>query len=628
MKKLYLLLLSIVLLAGLFLFSIFFAFTSHSVHLSNNDIKIEKETEKNYWEFLKERLFDDKTPRPQTYYGDFLIKMYGASYQDSMIVSDLLKELRQLIPNRKIGFCEDFNLACGNKSNQPIDLRHSDKQGTVITFSRQQLSYGNNLSIDVHSKSGHGSMGQSIGTGFNDTISLSDRKQLIEYYFLRTLCWITGDPKKAKTFFNGSIFNSFDLSHESTRFSNADKFLIKKLYSPDFQKQFKKYLIDNYSWRYYMQFSTPKSTIEMRGFGFSIICGLILFILLYHFFFRRNYKHKYLGYIIPGFLITISFIFVTTIFKFFTTNDDLITNLLSYSIFLIVFAIAISAILYFIEGFLIKPDMSFLLKFTIKITMIAIVLVIPFGIFSIIFGMGNEVFVNMFIISLALATGRGTVLFLNEITESLVREKDVELSKLRELKAQSEIASLHARINPHFLYNSLNSIAGLAHSNPDKTEKMALSLSDLFRYTINRTNEQMSSIKEEVDMVKTYLEIEQIRFGERMSFTIEADKELESQLIPKFILQPLVENAIKHGVSKIEGKGEISLSIRKTAEGIAITVADNGPAFAEGLVSGYGLQSLYDILKLSYGDKAEVNWQNEPQKMISVIIRSNMNQKS
>ena len=149
---------------------------------------------------------------------------------------------------------------------------------------------------------------------------------------------------------------------------------------------------------------------------------------------------------------------------------------------------------------------------------------------------------------------------------------------------------------------------------------MALSLSDLFRYTMNRKEEQLSTIKEEVEMVNTYLEIEQIRFGDKMSFAIDVDKSVENQQISRFIIQPLVENAIKHGISKIEGKGEILISVSKIQDGIKIAVSDNGPLFPEGLVSGYGLQGLYDLLNLIYGDKAKVNWQNTPKKQIIVTI--------
>ena len=93
---------------------------------------------------------------------------------------------------------------------------------------------------------------------------------------------------------------------------------------------------------------------------------------------------------------------------------------------------------------------------------------------------------NILLISLFISISRGLYIYLNHYSESMIHQKDVELSQLKELQAATELSSLHAQINPHFLYNSLNSIASLAHINADKTEKMSLSMSDLFKYSINR----------------------------------------------------------------------------------------------------------------------------------------------
>ena len=223
-------------------------------------------------------------------------------------------------------------------------------------------------------------------------------------------------------------------------------------------------------------------------------------------------------------------------------------------------------------------------------------------------------------IVVGLTLGRGLLLYLNHFSDSLVKEKDVELSQLKEANAQAEVKRLQAQINPHFLYNSLNSIAGLAHEDADKTEKMALSLSDLFRYTINRNDENITTVKEELAMVRAYLEIEQIRFGERLQFTIDIQEEVENEQIPRFILQPLIENAVKHGVSKIEGVGKIALKLVKNEKELLLTVSDNGPDFPEGLVCGHGLQTVFDLLRLSYGKKAAINWENRPSKKIEVKL--------
>jgi len=152
---------------------------------------------------------------------------------------------------------------------------------------------------------------------------------------------------------------------------------------------------------------------------------------------------------------------------------------------------------------------------------------------------------------------------------------------------------------------------------------MALSLSDLFRHNLNRKNDVYFSIQEEIEAVKAYLEIEQIRFGDRLQFNIEVDGTLNELQIPRNIIQPVIENAVKHGISALEGQGILKLEITQNQDAVEISVYDNGPAFPEGIVSGYGLQSIFDILELSYKDKAALSWESEPQKRIWICIQKN-----
>ncbi|MHB0755174.1 sensor histidine kinase [Polaribacter sp. M15] len=229
----------------------------------------------------------------------------------------------------------------------------------------------------------------------------------------------------------------------------------------------------------------------------------------------------------------------------------------------------------------------------------------------------------VFLVAMIIASIRALISYFIFKERDLIVENENKLSHLRELKTKAELKSLQSQINPHFLYNSLNSIASLAPINAEKTQKMAHSLSDLFKYSINRKGQKMSTIKDEIEMVQAYLDIEKIRFEERLNFTIKVDETLLNHKIPLFVIQPLVENAIKHGVSKNKDKGEVVLIIEKETNKIVITVSDNGPDFPEGLVSGHGLQTVYDLLRLSYGDKASLNWTNTPQKKITIIIPKN-----
>lgn len=226
----------------------------------------------------------------------------------------------------------------------------------------------------------------------------------------------------------------------------------------------------------------------------------------------------------------------------------------------------------------------------------------------------------MFLLLMSITSLRALISYFIFKERNLVIENENKLSDLRELKAKAELKSLQSQINPHFLYNSLNSIASLAPIDADKTQQMAHSLSDLFKYSINRKGKENSTIKDEIEMVKTYLEIEKIRFGEHLQFIIDVDTSLENMEIPLFLIQPLVENAIKHGISKIVENGKITIKVEKQQEETTISVADNGPNFPEGLLSGHGLQTVFDLLRLNYKDNASINWTNHPEKKITITI--------
>lgn len=204
--------------------------------------------------------------------------------------------------------------------------------------------------------------------------------------------------------------------------------------------------------------------------------------------------------------------------------------------------------------------------------------------------------------------------------DNRVRQKELDLAKLTQLKSQAELATLHARINPHFLYNSLNSIASLIHIDPDKAESMTLKLSKLFRYSINHNQEDMVLVKDEIETCNTYLDIEKVRFGDRITFRLDVDEDLLEAKIPRFLIQPLVENALKHGLNNTPRDGELVIAIKKRGQQIEISVADNGRPFPADLQIGYGLESTYDKLHLLYSDKYQVQLGNEPIKQIKITI--------
>ena len=203
-------------------------------------------------------------------------------------------------------------------------------------------------------------------------------------------------------------------------------------------------------------------------------------------------------------------------------------------------------------------------------------------------------------------------------------EKELELSQLRELKAKAELDALHSKVNPHFLYNALNSIADLSITDGKKARKMTIALADLFRYSINYSDHNYSTVKEEVEMAEVYLQIEKIRFEDQLNYSIQVGEEINHYLVPRFVLQPVVENAVKHGL-KITGKmTEINIEVNKYKEGLRIVVADNGPAFPEELSPGYGVKSMYDKLDLLFPDNYDIQFNNQPRKQVSIYIHKLM----
>ncbi|RYG03697.1 MAG: hypothetical protein EOO02_07835, partial [Chitinophagaceae bacterium] len=217
----------------------------------------------------------------------------------------------------------------------------------------------------------------------------------------------------------------------------------------------------------------------------------------------------------------------------------------------------------------------------------------------------------------------GTLLLLYNMqlarSSAEINAKNNDLAQLRQLQSATELQALQSRINPHFLYNSLNSIASLIHEDPDKAEQMTIMLSKLFRYTINSAKENIHSLKDELDILRTYISIEQVRFGDRMKFIIDFDAELERVNVPRFLVQPLVENAIKHGLNNKSKEAEIRIVVRMKDKNLQVLVYDNGSPFPDDVQMGYGMQSTFDKLKLLYVDNYDVQLINEP-KHIKITI--------
>jgi two-component system, LytTR family, sensor kinase len=212
--------------------------------------------------------------------------------------------------------------------------------------------------------------------------------------------------------------------------------------------------------------------------------------------------------------------------------------------------------------------------------------------------------------------------FTRERTQIIkMTEQEYEILQMNDLKNKAELAALEAKINPHFLYNSLNSIASLVHENPDKAEHMVMNLSKFYRFSTGRNNEYFDTLKNELEIVRTYLEIEKVRFDERLVYSVEFKNEaLQNCQIPRFLIQPIVENAIKHGISKLAGNGVVKITISEEKGNLFIKIHDNGVPFPDNIFSGYGLKSIQDKLRLLSGEKASMTINNEPEKAVILSL--------
>jgi len=196
--------------------------------------------------------------------------------------------------------------------------------------------------------------------------------------------------------------------------------------------------------------------------------------------------------------------------------------------------------------------------------------------------------------------------------------------ELRELAISAQLAALRAQLNPHFLFNSLNSIAELVRTDPDRAEECIERLAEILRYVLQRTQIDMVPLSDEVRVVQAYLEIEQARFGDSLVVETKVDEGVRSVMLPGLILQPLVENAVKHGVSgKVEG-GRITIEAVMEGADLRIAVRDTGVGMdlSDSVFDrGVGLRNLRERLIRRYGPGYEPVIESDGATGTSITVR-------
>jgi two-component system LytT family sensor kinase len=185
------------------------------------------------------------------------------------------------------------------------------------------------------------------------------------------------------------------------------------------------------------------------------------------------------------------------------------------------------------------------------------------------------------------------------------RERELRAAQLEAALARAELGALRQQLHPHFLFNALNSIGVLMEEDPRAARKMLVHLSDLLRMMLRGDRAQEVSVKDELELLQSYLEIERMRFQDRLEIQLDVDPETLDARVPDLVLQPLVENAIKHGIVPRPSGGRVAVSVQKRKGELRLEVSDDGPGLDWRSVggTGLGLRNTQVRLEKLYGER-------------------------
>lgn len=203
------------------------------------------------------------------------------------------------------------------------------------------------------------------------------------------------------------------------------------------------------------------------------------------------------------------------------------------------------------------------------------------------------------------------------------RERELRSSQLQAQLEKARLQSLKSQLQPHFLFNTLNSISALMLTDVEAADRMITRLGDLLRISLETAGTQMTSLSRELEFVGCYIEIEKVRFEERLKVTIDVAPETLDASVPHLLLQPLVDNAIKHGISRLTSGGEIRISATHDDVDLHIEVRDNGPGFREPLHTssgGVGLRVTRERLETIYGQDQSVEVLGLPEGGVAARV--------
>jgi sensor histidine kinase YesM len=226
----------------------------------------------------------------------------------------------------------------------------------------------------------------------------------------------------------------------------------------------------------------------------------------------------------------------------------------------------------------------------------------------------------------------GLLILLNQVFRYYRRFREGELraSRLQTQLTQAQLEALKMQLQPHFLFNTLHSISALLHRDPDAADRMIARLGDFLRLTLENSGTQEVSLQKELEFLTCYLEIERVRFQDRLTTSVEVEPAALDSPVPNLILQPIVENALRHGVAQTRGPGRVEISAKRENGSLRIRVWDNGPGLAaitrpdDGLREGLGLSNTRARLEQLYGSAHSFELENAPGGglLVTLVIPS------
>jgi sensor histidine kinase YesM len=195
-----------------------------------------------------------------------------------------------------------------------------------------------------------------------------------------------------------------------------------------------------------------------------------------------------------------------------------------------------------------------------------------------------------------------------QLMEEKLHEKEIAEERARKLAVEARLRSLESRIHPHFLFNTLNSISALIAVDPARAEQIVGRLAVLLRASLDTSNQPLIPLRQELQMVESYIDIEKARFGDKLRGSVDVPAELRDIKVPPMSVQLLVENAVKHGITPQSGGGELLVTAAAENGSLRIDVRDSGPGFdLSAIPAGHGLDSLVERLDALFGAKAHLN---------------------